>query len=99
MVHDLWIIGDSFGKDNFGELEAMKFEAIKRAKEPEKERKSIPIMQPYITDFFNVLEYENVDVNQEEFAAIRMLNALAQAIIKRRCLPKILIVMADLDLI
>ena len=77
----------------------MKFEAIKRAKEPEKQEKTIPIIQPYITDFFNVLEYENVDVNQEEFAAIRVLNALAWAIIKRRRLPKILIIMADLDLI
>ena len=87
---DVWMLGDAFLADIYGELMSMMLPA-------EKDKKDEP--QPYLVERFNIKgKYKNL--GSEKFATTRMLNALTEALNDKNFkLPKYIIVIADKDIL
>ena len=90
MIYNLWVIGDHFVKNIFGEMEEYKFKADQREKED---------MPLFMTDFFNVLTFEVKEQGGVEFAMVRMVNNLIEAMVSRKRIPKYLLVIPDQDIL
>ena len=85
---NLWVLGDRFLKSVFNEYRVKINEC--------KENKKMP--RPYIQEYYNVLPYTTESSNDVP-AISRIWNALGDAIIERKRLPRFLLVVIDKDII
>ena len=83
-MKDLWVIGDKFLLDIYGELSRIRADAI-ISKEP----------VPYVHDFYNVQFFTANPLSEITNIMTRMVNSLVKALNEVKVLPRIILVIPD----
>ena len=89
-LHDLWIIGDKFLCDVASEFHKVKYTASRD------NRESAPL---FISEFFNVHHFNETRSASADYAIVRIVNNLIQAMVDRKCLPRYLLIVPDKDVL
>ena len=87
-IFDAWMLGDNFLRSSFGELQTLH----------ENAKTDDSAVSPYLFEFYNVKQLQNLASVGVKSVMARILNALMEAVNTRPRLPRFLVVILNTDL-
>ena len=87
-IYDVWFIGDQFFRDMFPSLQNLKQQA-----------KLLKTPIPYLYEYYNVFGYYSMVTSGIRCAIARVYNSLVVGLNTRECLPRLIVIMLDKDII